>query len=376
MDSEEAARASAQLKHNKYMVFGKKYRYIEVFQCSGDDMNLVLNGGLHSPANATKPALLSPGMLSQPQTHQTTSPQNQQQQQHNHHQPQPHHHHHQSLSANTNHSQHPHHHHPLQQHHHHHSIPLNIPPPLTLSIPPPSPALIAQQQAQFIAQQNLLVRQQAAAAAAAQAAALAQAQSVSQSEPHQYYLPSHLALLQHPSHQSLTSSHHAAAAAAAGLAFPPGYASAAASQQFPYYFMHNRPPQMSAAAQSSAASQYASLGLMASPYATHGLSTGSSAATAAQHLTQLPPYAVHAQYQQQQAAAAAAVAAQHQQMSASIKRTYENAFQAADPGTGQKRHFVRAGSATSGTGGQQATTAPAAGSGAGLYATPYYPPSL
>ncbi|XP_037051284.1 RNA-binding protein fusilli isoform X1 [Bradysia coprophila] len=61
MDSEESARASAQLKHNKYMIFGKKYRYIEVFQCSGDDMNLVLNGGLHSPSNPTKPALLSPG---------------------------------------------------------------------------------------------------------------------------------------------------------------------------------------------------------------------------------------------------------------------------------------------------------------------------
>uniref|UniRef100_A0A1L8DGE4 Putative splicing factor hnrnp-f n=1 Tax=Nyssomyia neivai TaxID=330878 RepID=A0A1L8DGE4_9DIPT len=62
MDSETSAFACAQQKHNKYMgSFGKKHRYIEVFQCSGDDMNLVLTGGLHSPANPSKPPLLSPG---------------------------------------------------------------------------------------------------------------------------------------------------------------------------------------------------------------------------------------------------------------------------------------------------------------------------
>ncbi|XP_020801215.1 RNA-binding protein fusilli isoform X4 [Drosophila serrata] len=49
MDSEDSARLCAQRKHNQYMVFGKKFRYIEVFQCSGDDMNMVLNGGLASP---------------------------------------------------------------------------------------------------------------------------------------------------------------------------------------------------------------------------------------------------------------------------------------------------------------------------------------
>ncbi|XP_055853790.1 RNA-binding protein fusilli isoform X2 [Episyrphus balteatus] len=64
MDSEEAARQCAQRKHNQFMVFGKKYRYIEVFQCSGDDMNMVLSGGMQSPVNhhhPTKPSLLSPG---------------------------------------------------------------------------------------------------------------------------------------------------------------------------------------------------------------------------------------------------------------------------------------------------------------------------
>ncbi|KAH8401572.1 hypothetical protein KR009_006685 [Drosophila setifemur] len=49
MDSEDSARLCAQRKHNQFMVFGKKFRYIEVFQCSGDDMNMVLNGGLASP---------------------------------------------------------------------------------------------------------------------------------------------------------------------------------------------------------------------------------------------------------------------------------------------------------------------------------------
>lgn len=65
MDSEQSAFLSAQQKHHRYMVFGKKQRYIEVFQCSGEDMNLVLTGGI--PAGAVSPAkaaaLLSPGML-------------------------------------------------------------------------------------------------------------------------------------------------------------------------------------------------------------------------------------------------------------------------------------------------------------------------
>lgn len=63
MDSEQSAFVTAQQKHHRYMIFGKKQRYIEVFQCSGEDMNLVLTGGIPasvSPAKAA-PALLSPG---------------------------------------------------------------------------------------------------------------------------------------------------------------------------------------------------------------------------------------------------------------------------------------------------------------------------
>ncbi|XP_028165516.1 RNA-binding protein sym-2-like isoform X2 [Ostrinia furnacalis] len=60
MDSEASAYLCAQQKHHRYMTFGKKQRYIEVFQCSGDDMNLVLTGGV---TPATSPKVLSPGPL-------------------------------------------------------------------------------------------------------------------------------------------------------------------------------------------------------------------------------------------------------------------------------------------------------------------------
>uniref|UniRef100_A0A336MCR4 CSON009650 protein n=1 Tax=Culicoides sonorensis TaxID=179676 RepID=A0A336MCR4_CULSO len=130
MDSEQTAHLCAQQKHHRYMMFGKKQRYIEVFQCCGDDMNMVLQGTNYPQnpaANMPKSPLLSPGML--PQSN-TSTPQA--------------------------------------------AISLNVAPPLTLSIPsaaaqPPSAAIIAQQQAQaqFIAQQNLIARQQAVAAAQA-----------------------------------------------------------------------------------------------------------------------------------------------------------------------------------------------------------------
>ena len=58
MDSEHSAFSAAQQRHHRNMNFGKKQRYIEVFQCSGEDMNLVLSGGL-----APQRPILSPGML-------------------------------------------------------------------------------------------------------------------------------------------------------------------------------------------------------------------------------------------------------------------------------------------------------------------------
>ncbi|XP_072156853.1 RNA-binding protein fusilli isoform X2 [Bemisia tabaci] len=63
MDSEASAFQAAQGRHHRYMIYGKKQRYIEVFQCSSDDMNLVHSGGLQS-TNASSPvtkALISPG---------------------------------------------------------------------------------------------------------------------------------------------------------------------------------------------------------------------------------------------------------------------------------------------------------------------------
>ncbi|UYV79654.1 ESRP2 [Cordylochernes scorpioides] len=56
MESEQSAYLAAQQRHNKFMGFGKKQRYIEVFQCSVDDMNVVLTGGF-----PVQRPLLSPG---------------------------------------------------------------------------------------------------------------------------------------------------------------------------------------------------------------------------------------------------------------------------------------------------------------------------
>jgi len=65
MDSEPSSFAAANNRHHRYMVFGKKQRYIEVFQCSGEDMSLVLTGGVagmgHQPGQPSKTPLLSPG---------------------------------------------------------------------------------------------------------------------------------------------------------------------------------------------------------------------------------------------------------------------------------------------------------------------------
>ncbi|KAL0125535.1 hypothetical protein PUN28_004564 [Cardiocondyla obscurior] len=71
MDSEASAYACASQRHHRYMVYGKKQRYIEVFQCSGDDMNLVLTGAVTSPS--TK-ALLSPGTLTSQSSATLTHP--------------------------------------------------------------------------------------------------------------------------------------------------------------------------------------------------------------------------------------------------------------------------------------------------------------
>jgi len=64
MDSEPSSFAAANNRHHRYMVFGKKQRYIEVFQCSGEDMSLVLTGGVAGLGHQqAKTPLLSPGML-------------------------------------------------------------------------------------------------------------------------------------------------------------------------------------------------------------------------------------------------------------------------------------------------------------------------
>jgi len=70
MDSEQSAAVAANQRHHKYMtcINGqtqvKKQRYIEVFQCSIDDMNMVLTGGV-----PVQRSLLSPGASLLPSPH-------------------------------------------------------------------------------------------------------------------------------------------------------------------------------------------------------------------------------------------------------------------------------------------------------------------
>ena len=60
MSSESAAYQAAQQRHHHYMVFGKKQRYIEVFQCSGEDMNHVLTGSTATgPTASANPTAVS-----------------------------------------------------------------------------------------------------------------------------------------------------------------------------------------------------------------------------------------------------------------------------------------------------------------------------
>jgi epithelial splicing regulatory protein 1/2 len=61
MDSEPSAAVAANQRHHKYMTClsaqnQKKQRYIEVFQCSIDDMNMVLTGGVPVPRPLLSPA--------------------------------------------------------------------------------------------------------------------------------------------------------------------------------------------------------------------------------------------------------------------------------------------------------------------------------
>ncbi|KAK6632912.1 hypothetical protein RUM43_012655 [Polyplax serrata] len=59
MNSEASASQAANHCHHRYINFGKKQRYVEVFQCSGDDMNAFLTSGHVSP-KAT--SVISPGI--------------------------------------------------------------------------------------------------------------------------------------------------------------------------------------------------------------------------------------------------------------------------------------------------------------------------
>ena len=71
MSNETAAYQAAHQRHHLNMIFGKKQRYIEVFQCSGEDMNHVLTGGA-TGVNTPGGTPLTPGSGSIPGPNMTS----------------------------------------------------------------------------------------------------------------------------------------------------------------------------------------------------------------------------------------------------------------------------------------------------------------
>lgn len=55
MDSELSAEATAQARSRKFLYMNNKKRTIEVIQCSGEDMNIVLTSGLSTAAASCLP---------------------------------------------------------------------------------------------------------------------------------------------------------------------------------------------------------------------------------------------------------------------------------------------------------------------------------
>ena len=68
MDSEMSAATAAAIAHNKYMQIGKKQRYIEVFQCSPEDMHLVITGPPLPPQLILPPRPLFPQRKQRPKS--------------------------------------------------------------------------------------------------------------------------------------------------------------------------------------------------------------------------------------------------------------------------------------------------------------------
>ena len=67
MDSEQSAESAGINKHKKFMFIGNKKRYIEVLQCSGEDMNLVLTNGVQMPSSSSILPTMAPPAAATPQ---------------------------------------------------------------------------------------------------------------------------------------------------------------------------------------------------------------------------------------------------------------------------------------------------------------------
>jgi hypothetical protein len=58
MESEQAADMTSLSKHKKLMFVANKQRYVDVMQCSGDEMSVLLQQGLPVPVPAPAPTLV------------------------------------------------------------------------------------------------------------------------------------------------------------------------------------------------------------------------------------------------------------------------------------------------------------------------------
>lgn len=67
MDSEQSSESASVNKHKKFMFIGNKKRYIEVLQCSGEDMNLVLTNGVQMPTSSSIMPTMAPPTAATPQ---------------------------------------------------------------------------------------------------------------------------------------------------------------------------------------------------------------------------------------------------------------------------------------------------------------------
>jgi len=71
MDSETSAEMAVLAKNKKLMFVANKHRYIDVFQCSGDEMSMLLQHGLPAPICLTQQPAVQTVLSIPPPMHST-----------------------------------------------------------------------------------------------------------------------------------------------------------------------------------------------------------------------------------------------------------------------------------------------------------------